>query len=121
MDHVDLPGGFGEGTSTEALWIINNLKREGAEESGPSANFGMGGDDSGPSANFGMGGEEPVTYHSSSGVAYPMHWGAPPQHSGMGLMDHVDLPGGFGEGTSTEALWIINNLKRDGAEEPEKS
>jgi len=52
---------------------------------------------------------------------FPKHWGHPPR---LQVRDHVKLPGKFGEGSSTLAKWIADNLKRDankerpGKEEP---
>ena len=41
---------------------------------------------------------------------FPRHWGHPPR---IQVRDHVKLPGKFGEGSSTLAKWIADNLKRD--------
>jgi hypothetical protein len=47
---------------------------------------------------------------------FPRHWGEPPE---IQLKDFVDLPEGFGHGSSTLAYWIKENLKKDSIEKPE--
>ena len=47
---------------------------------------------------------------------FPRHWGEPPE---IQLKDFVDLPKGFGKGSSTLAYWIKENLKKDSIEKPE--
>jgi type I site-specific restriction-modification system R (restriction) subunit len=47
---------------------------------------------------------------------FPRHWGKPPE---IQLRDYVDLPKGFGKGSSTLAYWIKENLKEDSIEKPE--
>jgi DNA repair exonuclease SbcCD ATPase subunit len=47
---------------------------------------------------------------------FPSHWGEPPE---VQLKDFVDLPKGFGKGSSTLAYWIKKNLKKDSIEKPE--
>jgi len=47
---------------------------------------------------------------------FPSHWGEPPE---VQLKDFVDLPKGFGKGSSTLAYWIKENLKKDSIEKPE--
>lgn len=44
--------------------------------------------------------------------AFPAHWGQPPQ---IGTMDYVELPGGYGFGSSTLRHWIKGNLEKDAA------
>ena len=41
---------------------------------------------------------------------FPEHWGPPPA---METMDIVELPGGYGQGSSTLKNWIQMNLNRD--------
>ncbi len=43
---------------------------------------------------------------------YPEHWGTPPQ---IQTMDYRPLPGGYGNGSSTLANWIQQNLDNDAA------
>jgi chromosome segregation ATPase len=47
---------------------------------------------------------------------FPSHWGKPPE---VQLKDFVALPKGFGNGSSTLAYWIKENLKKDSIEKPE--
>lgn len=47
---------------------------------------------------------------------FPRHWGKPPAAQ---VKDYVDLPKGFGNGSSTLANWIKENLKKDSIEKPE--
>ena len=47
---------------------------------------------------------------------FPRHWGKPPE---VQLRDYVDLPKGFGKGSSTLAYWIKENLKEDSIKKPE--
>ena len=42
--------------------------------------------------------------------SYPKHWGDPPQ---IQTRDYVELPGGYGKGSSTLANWIRTNLEND--------
>jgi len=42
--------------------------------------------------------------------AFPDHWGKPPA---IQTRDHVELPDGFGHGSSTLAKWIAANLAKD--------
>ncbi len=53
--------------------------------------------------------EKPATAARKS---YPAHWGQPPR---IGTMDYVELPGGYGFGSSTLANWIKGNLAKDNA------
>ena len=49
---------------------------------------------------------------------YPKHWaddGRPP-YPFAGKLDHRQLPGGYGHGTSTVAQWILENMELDEAE-----
>jgi hypothetical protein len=41
---------------------------------------------------------------------FPAHWGAPPA---VQTQDYVELPGGYGHGSSTLARWIAANLEKD--------
>jgi hypothetical protein len=41
---------------------------------------------------------------------FPAHWGEPPK---IQTMDFVPLPGGYGNGSSTMAKWIAQNLEKD--------
>jgi hypothetical protein len=47
---------------------------------------------------------------------FPRHWGKPPEAQ---TMDWTELPGDFGNGSSTLASWIKENLKKDSIEKPE--
>jgi len=47
---------------------------------------------------------------------FPSHWGKPPAAQ---VKDYVDLPKDFGNGSSTLANWIKENLKKDSIEKPE--
>lgn len=42
--------------------------------------------------------------------SFPKHWGQPPQ---IQTCDFVELPGGYGHGSSTLKFWIEANLKKD--------
>lgn len=48
----------------------------------------------------------------SSDNRFPEHWGAPPE---IQTRDYVELPGGYGHGSSTLKHWIQENLDRDAA------
>jgi hypothetical protein len=41
---------------------------------------------------------------------FPAHWGRPPEAQ---LKDHIELPNGFGMGSSTMAHWIKENVAQD--------
>ncbi len=41
---------------------------------------------------------------------FPAHWGKPPE---IQTQDYVELPAGYGHGSSTLAKWITANLNRD--------
>lgn len=41
---------------------------------------------------------------------FPEHWGKPPA---IQTQDYVELPGGYGHGSSTLAKWIATNLEKD--------
>lgn len=43
---------------------------------------------------------------------FPAHWGKPPE---IQLRDYVELPGGYGHGSSTLKRWIETNLEKDKA------
>jgi hypothetical protein len=43
---------------------------------------------------------------------FPAHWGKPPE---IQTLDYVELPAGYGHGSSTLAKWITANLNRDKA------
>ena len=43
---------------------------------------------------------------------FPAHWGKPPE---IQTQDYVELPAGYGHGSSTLAKWITANLNRDQA------
>ena len=47
---------------------------------------------------------------------FPRHWGKPPEAQ---TKDWTELPGDFGNGSSTLASWIKENLKKDTIEKPE--
>ena len=42
--------------------------------------------------------------------SFPEHWGQPPR---IETRDYVDLPGGYGKGSSTMRNWINANLEKD--------
>ncbi|MBT3636752.1 MAG: hypothetical protein HN531_07425 [Opitutae bacterium] len=84
-----LPGGFGMGSSTLANWIKENIEEDKANGKGPD-------------------GEKPKVERPR----FPLHWGKPPE---IQLTDHVKLPGNFGEGSSTLAHWIKENIEEDKA------
>ncbi|MBM3829260.1 MAG: hypothetical protein FJ406_01840 [Verrucomicrobia bacterium] len=42
--------------------------------------------------------------------SFPEHWGQPPH---LQTRDYVDLPGGYGKGSSTMRTWISANLEKD--------
>jgi hypothetical protein len=42
--------------------------------------------------------------------SFPAHWGQPPR---IETRDYVDLPGGYGKGSSTMRNWIGANLEKD--------
>ncbi|MGA1014757.1 MAG: hypothetical protein ACO3VS_06400, partial [Limisphaerales bacterium] len=44
---------------------------------------------------------------------FPAHWGNPPARQ---TRDFRELPGGFGRGSGTLALWIAQHLKADAAQ-----
>ena len=90
-----LPGGFGMGSSTLARWVGENLKKDQADGKRP---------------------EKPGVERPKPRPHFPEHWGNPPE---IQLTDHVQLPGGFGMGSSTLANWIKENLKKDSIEKPE--
>ncbi len=95
MDYGTLPGGYGNGSSTLAGWIANNLKKDrenGELGSGPTP----------PENNLG--------HKAPNGNHFPKHWGNPPQ---IQTRDLGDLPGGYGKGSGTLARWIAENLKKD--------
>ena len=41
---------------------------------------------------------------------FPAHWGEPPR---IQTRDLIDLPGGYGKGSSTMRNWINANLEKD--------
>ena len=47
---------------------------------------------------------------------YPRHWGPPPTYL---TKDLVNLPGGYGRGSSTTARWIMQKMKEDSADKIE--
>jgi len=49
-------------------------------------------------------------YKAPNGKAFPVHWGAPPR---LQTRDFRPLPGGYGNGSSTLARWIQQNLDND--------
>ncbi len=55
--------------------------------------------------------EDPENVHiAPNGKQFPTHWGAPPA---LQTRDLRPLPGGYGNGSSTLAGWIQQNLERD--------
>lgn len=42
--------------------------------------------------------------------SFPAHWGQPPR---IQTQDYIDLPGGYGKGSSTMRNWINANLEKD--------
>jgi hypothetical protein len=136
MDLVPLPGGYGQGSSTLADWIQQNLdadEKDGHRHYSPNGKaypkhwgtppvaqtmdrvrlpYGYG---FGSSTEAGWIQEKVnedknyVIYYAPSGAMYPHSWGAPPVAQ---TMDRVPLPGGFGYGSSTLATWIRENMAR---------
>ncbi len=47
---------------------------------------------------------------SAQNKSFPAHWGEPPK---IQTMDFAPLPGGYGNGSSTLAKWITQNLGKD--------
>ncbi len=93
-----LPGGFGMGSSTLARWIGENLEKDQADGKGPQ--------------KPGEGEQKPGVERPQPKPRFPAHWGRPPE---LQLTDHVQLPGGFGMGSSTLAHWIKENIEEDKA------
>ena len=86
-DMRPLPGGFGMGSSTLARWIGENLAKDKADGKDP---------------------EKPEVGRPEP--RFPAHWGRPPE---IQTADHVELPGGFGMGSSSLAHWIKENIAED--------
>ncbi len=64
-----------------------------------------------------VGGKLPKTFPVvAGGKEFPAHWGEPPQ---IQTRDLRPLPGGYGNGSSTLARWIQENLDRDVREQPQ--
>ena len=91
-DLVDLPGRFGKGSSTLARWIKENIEEDKANGKKPLVER-----DPRPKPRF------------------PVEWGSPPE---IQLTDVVKLPGRFGMGSSTLAIWIKEKIEEHGM--PEK-
>jgi hypothetical protein len=90
---ADIPGfGMFNGPVTIFNWIRDNIAAHGPMD-GP-------GPEPGPEPGGGPG----------TGGGYPAHWGDPPN---MQTADITDLPGGYGQGSSSLAGWIQQNLDRD--------
>ncbi|MGB0580833.1 MAG: hypothetical protein ACPGVU_14115, partial [Limisphaerales bacterium] len=51
-----------------------------------------------------------VSLAAAGKKSYPRHWGSPPP---IQTQDIVNLPGGYGKGSSTLSNWIRRNLERD--------
>lgn len=51
-----------------------------------------------------------VAVFAEGAKEFPAHWGKPPP---IQTQDYVELPGGYGHGSSTLAKWIATNLERD--------
>ena len=49
-------------------------------------------------------------YDAPNGGYFPYHWGEPPT---IQLKDYVELPAGFGHGSSTLKHWIELNIQKD--------
>ncbi len=55
--------------------------------------------------------EDPENVHiAPNGKPFPLHWGAPPV---LQTRDLRPLPGGYGNGSSTLAGWIQQNMEKD--------
>ncbi len=54
----------------------------------------------------------PAAAPAPAAMKFPAHWGQPPQ---IQTMDYRPLPGGYGNGSSTLANWIQQNLDKDAA------
>ena len=86
---ANIPGfGMFNGPVTIFNWIRDNIAAHGPMD-GPGPEPG--------------GGQKPAG-------RYPAHWGDPPN---VQTADVTDLPGGYGQGSSTLAGWIQQNLDRD--------
>ncbi|MDB4614243.1 hypothetical protein OAH18_00995 [bacterium] len=94
-DRVQWPGGYGYGSSSVGEWIRKNMAAD--------------------AAHSGSGHQQPYPNNGAQPVAYPSHWGAPPQ---LQTRDLVQLPGGYGYGSSTLKNWIQLNLNRDRSRSP---
>ena len=57
-----------------------------------------------------LGQAEAPVYTAPNGEPFPSHWGEPPE---IQTMDLVDLPGGYGQGSSSLANWISQNIRMD--------
>ena len=90
-DLVDLPGRFGKGSSTLARWIKENIEEDKAN------------------------GKKPLVERPKPKPRFPVEWGSPPE---IQLTDVVKLPGRFGMGSSTLAIWIKEKIEEHGM--PEK-
>jgi len=49
-------------------------------------------------------------YHSPNGKEFPYGWGSPPE---IQTKDYVELPYGYGHGSSTLKHWIVANKRRE--------
>ncbi len=89
-DWTELPDGFGFGSSTLKFWILDHLKIDSTSNSPEANQIGT--------TSFGI--LKP----------FPKHWGSPPQ---IQTKDMIELPNGFGIGSSTLKFWILENIQRD--------
>jgi len=53
-----------------------------------------------------------ITLFAETKKEFPAHWGQSPE---IQLRDHVELPAGYGQGSSTLRNWISANLQKDQA------
>ena len=49
-------------------------------------------------------------YDTPNGGYFPYHWGQPPE---IQTKDYVELPAGYGHGSSTLKHWIELNIEKD--------
>ena len=89
----DYPGGQGRKHTSKQVW--NNRNRGGGPSKGP---------------RVGQKGREQRDATGPSTPRFPAHWGELPKRQSR---DHVELPGGYGEGSSSIRRWIKENMVKD--------
>lgn len=96
-EQVKLPGRWGVGSPALSAWIRANMKQD--EQKGLAA------EEPKPPVAKKQGALAP------NGKRFPARWGAPPTSNPND--DQVDLPNGWGKGSTTLRAWIRANQKRD--------